>query len=145
MYRNLRHLTVHYSEIGKEELAQTLKKYAHLPAQATIRQTESGVPELTFGWVQGIRSMEILGDIASEDFLEKLRSDGEVTVRLTTSWLIIVPMALSLFCHLRQIDMSELLDTGGSAFEDFCTEAWRTHRETQRAHENVSLRRIGFS
>jgi hypothetical protein len=112
MYGDLRHLTVHYSKIGEQELAQTLKKYAHLPAQATIRQTKSGMPELTFGWVQGIRSMEVLGDIASEDILEK-RSDGEVTARLTASWLIIVPIALSLFCRLREIDMSELVDTGG--------------------------------
>ena len=113
MYGDLRHLTVHYSKIGKKELSETLKKYAYLPAQATIRQTPSGTPEMTFGWVQGVRSMEVFGDITSEDFLEKLRSDGQVTASLTVSWLMVVPIALSLYCRLREIDMSELLDTTG--------------------------------
>jgi hypothetical protein len=113
MYGELRHLTVHYSRIGKKELSQILKKYAWLPAQATIGQTTSGAPELTFGWVQGVRSMQVFGDIASAGFLEKLRSDGEVTASLTASWLMVVPIALSLYCHLREIDMSELVETGG--------------------------------
>jgi hypothetical protein len=113
MYGDLRHLTVHYSKVGKKELSQTLEKYAYLPAQATIRQTESGTPELMFGWVQGVRSMEIFGDIAREDFLKKLRSDSEVTASLTASWLMVVPVALSLYCRVREIDMSELVDTSG--------------------------------
>jgi hypothetical protein len=41
MYGDLRHLTVHYSKIGKKELSQILKKDAWLPAQATIKQTAS--------------------------------------------------------------------------------------------------------
>jgi hypothetical protein len=57
--------------------------------------------------------MQVFGDITSEDFLEKLRSDGQVTASLTVSWLMVLPVALSLYCHLRQIDMNELLDTGG--------------------------------
>jgi hypothetical protein len=113
MYGELRHLTVHYSKIGKKELSETLRKYAYLPAQATIRQSKSGTPEMTFGWVQGVRSMEVFGDITSEGFLEKLRSDGQVTASLTASWLMVLPIALSLYCRLRGIDMSELAETGG--------------------------------
>jgi hypothetical protein len=61
MYGDLRHLTVHYSKIGKKELSETLKKYAFLPAQATITQTPSGTPEMTFGWVQGAAACRYSG------------------------------------------------------------------------------------
>jgi hypothetical protein len=113
MYGDLRHLTVHYSKVGKKELSETLRKYAYLPAKATITQTASGTPEMTFGWVQGVRSMEVFGDIHSADFLESLRSGGEITASLTASWLMVVPVALSLYCREREIDMRELIDTSG--------------------------------
>jgi hypothetical protein len=112
MYGNLRHLTVHYSKIGERELSQTLKSYAWLPARATIGQSASGTPEMTFGWVQGVRSMEVFGEI-TDDFLERLRSDGEVIASLTASWLMVVPVALALYCREHDIDLSELIDATG--------------------------------
>jgi hypothetical protein len=113
MYGDLRHLTVHYAKVGKKELSQTLQRYAWLPAQATIRATESGTPELTFGWVQGVRSLQIFDDITNQGFLERLQSDGEVTASLTASWLMVVPVEMSLYCRTHEIDMRELIDASG--------------------------------
>lgn len=112
MYGNLWHLTVHYSKIGEKELSQTLENYAYLPARATIEQNTNGNPEMTFGWVQGVRSMEVFGEI-TDGFLERLRTDGEVIASLTASWLMVVPVALALYCRARDIDLSELIDATG--------------------------------
>jgi hypothetical protein len=112
MYGNLRHLTVHYSKIGEKELSQTLESYAYLPARATIGRNTNGTPEMTFGWVQGVRSMEVFGEI-THGFLERLRSDGEVIASLTASWLMVVPVALALYCRARDIDLSGLIDAAG--------------------------------
>jgi hypothetical protein len=112
MYGKLRHLTVHYSKIGEKELSQTLENYAYLPAQATVGQNTSGTSEMTFGWVQGVRSMEVFGEI-TDGFLERLHSDGEVIASLTASWLMVVPVALALYCRARGIDLSELIDATG--------------------------------
>jgi len=67
---------------------------------------------MTFGWVQGVRSMEVFGEIA-DGFLERLRSDGEVIASLTASWLMVVPVALALYCRARDIDLSGLIDATG--------------------------------
>lgn len=70
MYQDIRHLSVHYAKVGKPELEDALATHAYLPAEMKLTIAADGIPDLTFGWVQAIRSMEVLGDIRQADFLE---------------------------------------------------------------------------
>jgi hypothetical protein len=113
MYSQVRHLTVHYSKVGKPELAKTLKTYRHLPAEMTITAADDGGPDLQFRWVQGIRSMEVLGDIRQDDFLAALRRDSQTTASLVGSWMIITGLAVLLHTHRLGIDTKRLGDVSG--------------------------------
>jgi hypothetical protein len=113
MYEELRHLSIHYSKVGQPELRKMLTTQAHLPAEMKIATTTDGTPDVTFGWVQAIRSMEILGDIHQADFLAALRSRGEMTGSLASGWLMVTVLALLLYVHSRGIDPDRLGDVSG--------------------------------
>jgi hypothetical protein len=113
LYEQLRHLTVHYSKVGGSELGGTLKTYGHLPAEMTITTSPDGSPDLQFLWVQAIRSMEVLGDIRREDFLEAMRRSSHTTGSLTASWMMVSGIAILLHAHRLGIDANRLGDVSG--------------------------------
>jgi hypothetical protein len=110
MYEDLRHLTVHYSKVGTAELENTLNTYAFLPAEIILTAPPEGLPDVAFGWVQAVRSMEVLGDIRRADFLAELRASGEITAGLAASWIMV--SLLAVFLHTRRlgIDTNRLGD-----------------------------------
>ncbi len=110
MYEELRQLSVHYPKVGQPELKNTLTAHAWLPAELRIATAEDGSPDVTFGWVQAIRSMEIVGDIHQEDFLGTLRARSIATGGLASAWLMVTVLALPLYAHSRGIDSNRLGD-----------------------------------
>jgi hypothetical protein len=113
LYEQLRHLTVHYSKVGEPELKSTLETYRHLPAEMTITSASDGSPDLQFRWVQAIRSMEVLGDISQEDFLDAMRRSSQTTGSLTASWMMVTAIAIPLHAHRLGIDSNRLGDVSG--------------------------------
>jgi hypothetical protein len=113
LYEDLRNLTVHYAHVGGTELAQTLARHAWLPAQMTITQGVGGGPDVQFGWVQAIRSMEIFGDVHQPDFLAQMRARGEVTGQIVASWTMVTAVAVALHTHRLGLDADRLGDTSG--------------------------------
>jgi hypothetical protein len=113
LYAQLRHRTVHYSKVGEPELKNTLETYRHLPAEMTITTAPDGSPDLQFRWVQAIRSMEVLGDISREDFLDAMRRSSQTTGSLTASWMMVTALAVPLHAHRLGIDSNRLGDVSG--------------------------------
>jgi hypothetical protein len=113
MFAQLRHLSVHYSKVGQPELTDTLASYAWLPAELQLATSQDGSPDVSFGWVQAVRSMELFGDVDREDFLSKLRSRGVETGGLASAWMIVALLALLLYVRGRGIDSERLGDVSG--------------------------------
>jgi hypothetical protein len=115
LYEELRHLTVHYAKVGGDELRDTLRQYAGLPAEITIETRTDGSPDLQFRWVQAVRGMEVFGDVHQPDFLKQMRDRSELTGRIVASWTMAAGLAVILNARRLGIDTNKLGDISGWA------------------------------
>lgn len=109
----LRHRGVHYPHVGSDELAEILQANGGLPAEQFLRTREDGLPDLQYGWVQGVRAMEVLGDFQQPDFLEEMRAKSAVTGAIGGAWTMVAGLALLLHAHRLGIDTERLGDFSG--------------------------------
>ncbi len=104
LYGQLRHRGVHYPHVGSDELAELLHANGGLPAEQFLRTLEDGSPDIQYGWVQGVRAMEMLGDLQQSDFLERMRAKSAVTAAIVGAWTMVA--GLGLLLHARRLGIA---------------------------------------
>jgi hypothetical protein len=115
LYADSRNRTVHYSPVGKAELRGLLHDYSWLPARlVTMGDVDGSTPQIEYEWITGIRGQDVWGAAPwSAEMAEHLRTFGQRTGTLSSTWIILSFVFLILHARRLGISLERIIDKPG--------------------------------
>lgn len=106
LYEDLRHRTVHYPWVGKQEIADVLRQLGHVRVE--LRMEEG---ELRAGWTELVAALWTLGmEPGSSEWIEDFDPRRAVLMNTVATWIMLWPVALFLYARRQGVELSQIID-----------------------------------
>jgi hypothetical protein len=106
LYADLRHRSVHYPWVGKQEMVDLLRQVAHVPVELRM---EDG--EMRANWTEIVAALWTLGmEPGSSDWIDNFNPRRTVLMNTVASWIMLWPTTLLLYARRRGVDLARIID-----------------------------------